>query len=180
MATAVKKVTAEEFLLLGLKNAELIDGKIEESMPTGGFHGEIAVNIASLFKAWASANKEGKVGVESGFIITRDPDRVRAPDVWFIRQERIEGGRSPKGFWTVAPDLAVEIVSDSDTVGVLRGKLRDYFAIATPMVWLVYPDDQSVEVRTLDGKNLVFQTDDTLENLEAFPGFSCLVADLFA
>jgi len=180
MATAVKKITAEEFLQLGLKNAELIDGEIEEYMPTGGLHSEIIMAMGSILRAWAVPSKAGKVGTESGFIIRQDPDQVRAPDVWFVRQERIEGGRSPKGFWTIAPDLAVEVLSDSDTVRIVHGKMRDYFAIGTPLVWLIYPEEQIVEVCTPDGKRQSLQKNQRLENFPALPGFSCSVADLFA
>jgi Uma2 family endonuclease len=180
MATAIKRITAEEFLQLGLKHAELIDGEIEEHIPPSGLHGEVAVNIASTLKIWASANRHGRVGAKSGFIIARDPDQVRAPDLWFIQQERIEGGRSPKDFWTIAPDLAVEVLSDSDTMGVIRGKVNDYFAIGTPLIWLVDPEAQTVDVRTPGNKPLVLQGEDRLENFPSLPGFSCAVADLFA
>lgn len=180
MATAVKKVTAEEFLLLGLKHAELIDGEIEEYMPPGGMHGDIVITLGSLLKVWALSQSAGRVGTESGFIIARDPDRVRAPDVWFIQQERIQGGRSPKGFWNIASDLAVEVLSDSDTIGVIRGKVNDYFSIGTPLIWLVDPEAQTVDVRTPSSKPLVLQGDDHLENFPSLPGFNCTVAELFA
>ena len=179
MATAVKRITAEEFLQLGLKNAELIDGEIEEYMATGGLHGDIVITTGSILKVWATSNNAGRIGTESGFLITQDPDRVRAPDLWFIRQERIEGGRSPKGFWTIAPDLAVEVLSDSDTVRIIHGKMRDYFALGTPLIWLVYPEEQIVEVCTPDGKRQTLQKQDRLENPEVLPGFSCSVAELF-
>lgn len=180
MATAVNKITAEEFLKLGLKNAELIDGEIEEYMPTGGLHGDVVVTLGWILKSWAVSQKMGRVGTESGFVIRQDPDQVRAPDVWFIRQERIEGDRSPKGFWTIAPDLAVEVLSDSDTLGIIRGKVSDYFVIGTPLIWLVDPEAQTVEVRTPGRKPQVFQGEDRLENFPSLPGFSCSVADLFA
>lgn len=180
MTTAVKKISAEEFLRLGLQNAELIDGEIEEYMAAGGLHGEITVNIASILRDWAITQQTGKVGVESGFLIKRDPDRVRVPDVWFIRQERIEGGQSPTGFWNTAPDLAVEVLSDSDTVRTIHGKMRDYFGIGIPLVWLVYPEDQVVEVCTPDGRRQMLQRSDRLEGFAQLPGFSCAVGDLFS
>lgn len=180
MAVAVNKITAEEFLQLGLQNAELIDGEIEEHMPTGGLHGEVAATVSRLLGNWALAHKTGKVGVESGFIIALDPDRVRGPDVWFIRQHRLEGSRSPKGFWTIAPDLAVEVLSDSDTVRIIHGKMRDYFALGTPLIWLVYPEEQIVEVCTPDGKRQTMQKADHLDHAEVLPGFSCAVGELFS
>jgi Uma2 family endonuclease len=180
MTTAVKKISAEQVLRLGLQNAELIDGEIEEYMAAGGLHGETTVNIASILRAWTVAPKTGKIGVESGFLIRRDPDRVRVPNVWFIRQERIEGGQSPTGFWNTAPDLAVEVLSDSDTVRTIHGKMLDYFAIGTLLVWLVYPEDQVVEVCTPDGRRQTLQGSDRLEGFAQLPGFSCAVGGVFS
>ncbi|MER3483960.1 MAG: Uma2 family endonuclease [Meiothermus sp.] len=125
------------------------------------------------------ANDSGEVGTEVGLVIRRDPDQVRAPDVYFLRKDRLPNGDG-EGFLEVAPDLVVEVLSDSDTLGVIRSKVNDYFAIGTPLVWLVSPEEETVEVRAPDGPRKTLQKGDRLENFPSLPGFSCSVADLFA
>jgi len=122
----------------------------------------------------------GYAGVESGFVLARKPDTVRAPDVYYVRADRMLSSGAPRNFWTTAPDLAVEIVSPSETADEVRDKVRDYLAAGTPLVWVVYPRSKEVLVHTPDGlARTVSGSDAVLEDVAVLPGFSCSVADLF-
>lgn len=178
MATATKKLTAEEFLRLGLKSAELIDKEVVESMPVGRPHGRVSSEVLRRLANWAKESGAGEVGTEAGFVIARNPDRVRAPDVYFVASGRLPQAEA-EGFWTITPDLAVEVVFDSDTVGIIHDKLDDYFAMGTKVVWMVYPTSQTVEVCTPDGHRQKLRGADLLQDPAVLPSFSCSVAELF-
>jgi Uma2 family endonuclease len=180
MAVAKKLLTAEEFWLLPEReHAELEDGEVIETVRPGGIHGAIAAAITALLWVWARQAGLGHVGQEAGFILRRNPDRVRGPDVYFVRKDRIPPEGIPEKFWEIAPDLAVEVISPSDTAEVVKGKLEDYFLAGTSLVWLVYPKYKQVEAHTPGGVTRVFREGEVLEAPELLTGFSCKVKDLF-
>ncbi len=107
------------------------------------------------------------------------PDTVRASDVSFIRAERVPRPR-PRRAFALAPDVAVEVRSPSDTGGVLRRKLVDYLEAGTAAVWVVDPDARTVEVHAPGAPVRRLGEGDTLEGDAALPGFTRTLADLFA
>lgn len=178
--TAKRLLTAEEFWLLpgDGKHRELVRGEVVEEMPPGGLHGLVAVALAFRLHTWAGG-PGGVVGVESGFMLRRDPDIVRGPDVYYVRPERVPATGVPEGFWQSAPDLAVEVVSPSETAVDVRDKVRDFLEAGTPLVWVVYPLSREVVVHTPDGLARTLGGEAALEHPEVLPGFRCAVADLF-
>jgi Uma2 family endonuclease len=181
-SVAHRLLTAEEFWHLPTTDThrELVRGEVIETMPPGGRHGAIAVVLAMLLRVWAQRSAGGYVGVEAGYVLGHDPDTVRGPDVSYVRAERIPANGIPEGFWTLAPDLAVEIVSPSETADEVREKVRDFLAAGTPLVWTVYPRTGEVVVHTADRLARTYSGEDVLEHAEVLPGFSCKVAELFA
>jgi Uma2 family endonuclease len=158
---------------------ELVQGEVIETMPPGGRHGIIALVLGARLHTWAQQGSSGYVGVESGFILSRNPDTVRAPDVFYVRAERIPEGGVPEAFWDMAPDLAVEIVSPSESAAEVRDKVRDYLSAGTPLVWVIYPHSQEVMVHTPDGAAQTYSGQDVLQHADILPGFTCVAADLF-
>ena len=180
-AVAQQLLTAIDFWQLpdqGRQRA-LVRGEVIERMPPGGRHGVIAAIVCGFLRLWARSGPRGAVGVESGFVLGRNPDTVRAPDVFYVRPDRIPPGGIPEAFWELAPDLAVEIVSPSETAEEVREKVRDYLAAGTPLVWVVYPRAQEVVAHSPDGLARTYGIRDTLSASEVLPGFSCPVAELF-
>ncbi len=163
----------------GMQRA-LVRGEVVETMPPGGRHGVIAALLISLLLLWTRTGARGVVGVESGFVLARKPDTVRAPDVFYVRPSRIPANGVPVAFWEIAPDLAVEVVSPTESAEEIREKVRDYLAAGTSLVWVVYPGTEEVVVHTPDGLARTLGVDDTLSAPDALPGFSCGVAELFA
>src|SRR3712207_4037342 len=121
-------VTAEAFWNLPETEGqrELVRGEVIETMPPGGRHGSIALGIGSLLRSWVFSGPGGYTGVEAGFILSRNPDTVRSPDVSYVRAERIPETGVPEAFWDMAPDLAVEVVSPSESADEVLEKVRDY------------------------------------------------------
>jgi len=174
-------ITAEEFALMpGSEHMELIRGEVRVTMPPSREHGRIALAIGTLLRLWASEGSHGEVGVESGFILAHDPDIVRGPDVYFVRADRIPSTDTPNAFWTIAPDLAIEVISPSETVEDVRGKIRDYLAAGTPLVWTIHPSTREVVVYTPDGMARTYSEDAVIEYPDILPGFSCKVSELFS
>ena len=163
----------------GMQRA-LVRGEVVEAMPPGGRHGVIAAILSTLLHLWARSGPRGVVGVESGFVLGRNPDTVRGPDVFYVRPARIPAGGIPEAFWEIAPDLAVEVVSPTETAEEIREKIRDYLQAGTPLVWVIYPRTQEVVVHTPDGLARTLSIGDTLGAPDVLPGFNCTVAELFA
>ncbi len=180
-AVAQHLITAEDLWLMPVTDTrrELVRGEVVEIMPPGGRHGAIAVVLAMFLRLWTQKSTRGYVGVVAGYILRRNPDTVRGPDVSYIRADRIPTSGIPEGFWTLAPDLAVEIVSPSETADEVREKVRDFLNAGTPVVWTIYPRTQEIVVHTPDGLARTYNSDDVLEYPNVLPGFSCKVGELF-
>jgi len=179
-STDQQLLTAQDFWLLpgDGKRRELVRGEVIATMPPGGKHSEIALIIGSLLRAWAKRSR-GFVGVEGGFVLAHDPDTVRGPDVSYVRKDRIPDSGVPDAFWNLAPDLAVEVISPSETAREIHEKVREFLRAGTPLVWTVFPSTREVIVHTPDGLARTFGENDALEFAEVLPGFRCTVREIF-
>jgi Uma2 family endonuclease len=156
---------------------ELDEGELITMPPAGFEHGDCENQIMFLLTRHVRKNKLGKVVTgDTGFRLN---DRtVFAPDVAFVRRERVEAVRS-KSFANGAPDLAVEIFSPSDGVRQSTRKVKQYLAAGCHTVWLVYPKSKKVVVFEASGAERTLRSNDTLDAPELLPGFSVKVAELF-
>ncbi len=179
MATQTKLLTAEEYFVHPLARwSELIDGVIVDMSPPGAEHGSCQATVIRILGR-AQDQGAGRVFGELGFTIRRNPDAVRAPDVAFIRAERLSGAAIPKAFWEGAPDLAVEIVSPGDRPGEIQTKIREWIEAGARQVWVVYEDSRTVHVIHSLQDRMVLSVEDVLDGGDAVPGFSCRVSELF-
>jgi Uma2 family endonuclease len=182
IATGIR-MTADE--LLGLpdngKRYELIAGELHEMAPAGGEHGFISGRTVRRLSAFLDQHPEvgGEVFIaEPGYRLARDPDTVRAPDIAYVIESRLEEAWGP-GYANMAPDLIVEVVSPSDTAGEVQRKVDEWLAAGSTLVWVLYPATRSVMVYRADGPVSLLHADDTLHGEPVLPGFSCRVGDLF-
>lgn len=183
MAEQRTLLTADEFFWLYSHKEgdyELVKGEVIEMAPPGGVHGGTALNIGYFLQAYNRQHQLGRVVVETGFRLESQPDTVRGPDVAFVRQERVPPEGMPRGFFPGAPDLAVEVVSPSDSAAELEKKVHDYLRSGTQRVWVFYPDTQRVAVHRPDGTARWYTEEDTLEDPELLPGFSLTIREVFA
>lgn len=159
---------------------ELVKGELVKMVPAGPRHGKIAMKLGSLLEQHVSAHNLGSVyAAETGFCLECQPDTVRAPDVSFVARDRIPPEGEPDKYWPFAPDLVVEVISPSDTVGEIQEKIMEYLAAGTRLVWIIHPKTQTVtEYRSL-AEVRVLTADDSLEGGDVVPGFACRVSELF-
>ena len=180
MATVDQITTAEQLFQANLQHCELIRGELIMMSPAGFDHGRFAVNVGSALANFVKARSLGSVvSAETGFRIAHDPDTVRAPDVAFVRADRIPPG-GVKGFFQGAPDLAVEVVSPGDRPSEVMAKAQDWLQAGCPMVWVVDPETRNVSVYSSRKEVAILTAADTLTGGDVLPEFSILIAEVFA
>lgn len=134
MSTATQLLTAEDLWNMpdnGGHN-ELVRGELREMAPANFDHGGVTVNLTVALGYHVKKHKRGTVvAAETGFVLARSPDAVRAPDIAFVRKDRIPATGRPRKFWDGGPDLAVETLSPSETAAEVKAKVGDYLAAGT-------------------------------------------------
>jgi len=160
---------------------EVVDGRLVELPPMGAYESDIANWLAELLNENAREGHRGRALVELLFLIDVARDLKRRPDVAFVSAARWPvGKRVPKGeAWDMVPDLAVEVVSKSNTAEEILEKLEDYFRAGTLLVWVVYPSVRQVYVyrSTTDVQILAGPAD--LDGGEIVPDFHLSLHRLF-
>ncbi len=108
-----------------------------------------------------------------------DPNRIRRPDVSFVRRERFSPEHLLEGFLRIHPDLAVEVLSPNDTAYEIDEKVEEYLAAGVPLVWVVNPEKRIVEIHRKDGTVSKLRSTDEISGEDVLPGFRCPVAAFF-
>jgi Uma2 family endonuclease len=159
---------------------ELVKGELRTMPPAGFEHGAVTLNLAAPLDGYAKGKQLGVVvAAETGFLIERDPDTVRAPDIGFVRKDRLPQGGLPRQYFPGPPDLAVEIISPWDKMNEVDEKVQAWLASGTTMVWIVNPRQKTVTVYHAQRHPVILTVDDYLEGLDVVPGFRILVRDIF-
>ncbi len=183
MSTQKTLLTADEFFeLYSHKDGkfELVQGEVIQMEPPGEEHGEVALNIGTSFHGYSRKYGTGRAGVESGHRLESNPDTVRGPDVYFSLSRRPGGRDRVRAFVTGAPEIAVKVVSPSDTAAEIDRKVGEYLAAGSLRVWVVYPTSRRVTVYRPNGNAICYGNDDTITDEELLPNFSLPLADIFA
>jgi Uma2 family endonuclease len=175
-----KLLTAEEFAKLPSdgKKYELVKGILVEVCRPKYGHGYVQAIMAYYFNAYLMEHSIGVVTTESGYVTTENPDSVRGPDVAFMSKDRL-GKQVPSDFVNLAPDLVVEIASDSDTVRDLQNKIDEYLAGGTRLIWVFYPWNRTVSVHRQGAMPVTIGVNDVLDGEDVLPGFRLPVNDVF-
>jgi len=176
-----KLVTAEDLLEMPDGNArrELIRGKIIELPFNKPHHGAAVAALGYVLGTHIKKCGLGRAYLgDPGFVLERDPDVVRAPDFAFVSNERLPK-EPPPGYFEMAPDLAVEVLNDTDPAVYLEDKVRAWLSHGSKQVWIVNPLGRTVTVHRPDGTATILSENDSLEGGDVLPEFSCRVSDLF-
>lgn len=182
MSTATALLTADDLWRLPKdgNRHELVKGELLTMPPATFEHGVVGTNIATPLDRHVRANNLGTVvNANTGFLLAENPDTVRAPDVGFVRRDRIQATGMPKKYWPGAPNLAVEVVSPNDTVYAVDDKVEEWLDAGAGLVWVVNPRRRTVTVHRPGSAPVILTTADTLDGLQVVPGFTLSVADVF-
>ncbi len=181
--STITLVTADQLLAMpddGYRY-ELVAGELQKMTPAGWKHGAIGGLLQGWLARYVEQHGLGRIFLaETGFLIARDPDTVRAPDIAFIHKDHLPAENPEDAFWPGAPDLAVEVVSPGDTFKDVDDKVKAWLDAGAMMVWVVNPNGRNVTVyrSTTDVKTLT--ENDELDGRDVVPGFRCRVGDIFA
>jgi Uma2 family endonuclease len=175
-------VTAEQLFEMPNdgQRRELVQGEIVSMNPAGSEHGAIILELSGRMWQYVSEQKVGRLfGAETGFVLQRNPDTVRAPDVAFVCQARISEIGIPESFFPGPPDLAVEVISPSDRLNDIQAKVEDWLAHGTDLVWLIDPRRRTVAVHSPHTQARELGENDILEAPDLLPGLRLSVSDIF-
>ena len=183
MSTATTLITAEQLLQMPRDGYryELVAGELKKMIPASWKHGAVEGFLHGLLAQHVREQALGVVfGGETGFLLARDPDTVRAPDIAFIHKDHLPSPLPEEAYWPGAPDLAVEVVSPSDTMNEIDGKVKTWLEAGAAMVWVVNPAWNGVTVyhSATDIKTLT--EEDELSGEDVVTGFRCAVREIFA
>ncbi len=173
MATSTTPITLAEFERLldetGGPKRELIEGEVFELTFPQRAHSRAQQAINRALAQYLDGNPIGEIGSEWGFRLSRDPDTLVGPDLYFLTTER--AGQASWGWMEGAPDLAIEIISPSERFGDIRHKVDLYIKAGARQVWLIYPEACEAQVYGSDGSARILGAKDSLEAPELLPGF---------
>jgi Uma2 family endonuclease len=159
---------------------EVVDGRLVERVRSAR-ETEIASIMTGLLGAFVRTNRSGRVLGQMLFRIDQEKDVQRRPDVAFVACARWPFNRRVPNVpvWDMAPDLAIEVISEGTSAYEVQGKIHDYFEAGVARVWVVYPDQAEVYVYSSPTQIQVLQKGQMLDGGSVLPGFQMPVAALF-
>ena len=163
----------------GGPRCELIDGTLVEKA-MGFYEAWLAGRILHAISSFLETHDLGIVTGPDGYL-KLFPKQVRAPDVAFIRRERLPGGRVPRDpIPMLAPTLPIEVISRGNTDREMERKLREYFSVGSELVWYVYPESRTAIVYTSPEQSTKIGSDGVLSGGDVLPGFELSLQRLFS
>ena len=181
-ADADELCTADEFMALplDLKRYELVRGVLAEIAVTGYEHAEVEANVFRLLDQHVWPRRLGRVtGGGAMFCLQQEPDTLRRPDVAFVRTDRLPARDQRRSYAQFIPELAVEILSPSNTTAEMREKVAEYLRVGVRLVWIVDPETETVTIHTPDAAPVILPTGAEITGGAVLPDFRCPVAAFF-
>lgn len=173
-APAARLVTAEELALLpdDGDRYELVEGRLIRMPPASFLSSVIAATILRILGTFVREHRLGIcAGADGGVRLKPNPDTVRAPEVSFVRAERIPVSGLQSGYWPGAPDLAIDVLSQSDRYPEVQRKVQEYFDAGTWLVWVVDPESRTATVLHADVRSKFLGPEEVLDGEDVLSGF---------
>lgn len=165
----------------GDRRYELIRGELKVMSPTKPLHGIVCARIAAHLFNFMEEHALGEVfGAETGFLVESDPDSLVGADAAFVSNERLAAVERFDKFFLFAPDLAVEVLSPSNTAQEMDEKVALYFAAGSRLVWVVNPKRRTVAVYASPFDVRILGEQGALDGGDVLPGFRLDLSKLFA
>ena len=180
-AVAAPPVTLEEYAALPKHpRYELVKGVLIELMTASREHERTAARVTRHVDRHVDLNNLGEVYTGNrGYVTGPDsPATSRMPDVSFVSTARLNRPELAGMLYDGAPDLAVEILSDSNTPAEIARKVAEYLNAGGKAVWVIDIDARTLTIHTADAPPLILTDADTVNGGDYLPGFTCPVASL--
>jgi Uma2 family endonuclease len=160
---------------------EVVDNRRVEIAPMGAHESLLASALVCYLQLWAKPRRLGQAGVEVLFDLA-PVKRERRPDVSFVSSNRWPYNRlAPRGnnAWKVVPNLAIEIVSPTNTPDEVQLKIHEYFQAGVELVWVIYPETREVYSYESPQSVRVLTSKDTLDGGKVLPDFQLPLVEFF-
>lgn len=176
-----ERVTAEELAQRPDERCELVAGQVIDVAPHSVCHGLVAGLVQAILHDYVRAHGCGRVTSSgTGFLLARNPDTVRAPDIGFVSKASFARWREAETtYFPGAPDLAVEVLSPHDAWVEVEAKVQAYLTAGGQAVWVLNPQSETVYVYAAGAETRVRGRDDTLDASPLLPGLVTPVRALF-
>ena len=162
------------------KRTELVRGRLVVREPARARHGDVAARVLIEIGIYLKGNPIGRVyTAETGFTLFRRPDTVRAPDVAYLRMDRVPTEECV-GFDEVAPDLVVEVLSPGDRTRMVQAKIADWLRAGTLLVWVIDPRRRVAKVHRANGSTAALGENGMLDGEDVLPGFRASLSRLLS
>lgn len=159
---------------------ELYQGVLRAMSPSSARSGLVLSAAGYELRHFVRSRNLGiVVFAEVGFKLEVDPDTVVAPDVAFVRHDRVPRPVPERGFFELVPDLAIKIVSPTDEPADMRRKQAVYDRVGVPLVWWIDPARRIATVHKPGRPVMQLAETDSLDGEDIVPGFSLPLATLF-
>ena len=181
-ATIPRLITAKEFAMMpdDEMRHELVNGEMIELSPPPEFtHGETQLNAGAILRQFVRPRGLGRVTTDAGYRISADPDTVRSPDAAFVSARHLRNVGRPRGYLPFAPDIAVEVVSRSDTPSAARARAMIWLDAGSALVWTLFTESRSATVYRADGTITTLGEDDILDAAPVLDGFFVKISEFF-
>jgi len=180
MSSAIAVADAPATLPNGDVLYEIVDGQVRELPPMGAFEVGLAKIVLVALDTFGLRERVGEAYGEMLFLLDAAKRLQRRPDVAFVSYQRWpKGKRIPKTeAWAIVPDLAVEVVSPSNTWNEVLEKIKDYFRSGVQLVWVVSPVTEQVYVYTSLDANRILNRENALDGGNLLPGFTLPLAQV--
>ncbi len=156
---------------------ELVDGTLVEKA-MGFDESRLAVKLSHLVQSYLDQHDLG-ICIGADGMMRIAPGLVRIPDLSFISWDRLPGRESPREpIPDLAPDLAVEVLSEGNTRAEMARKVREYFEAGVTLVWLIDPRKRTARVISTVEKSVLIRAHQSLDGGAVLPGFTLLLSDL--
>lgn len=174
--------TPADLLALGEsgKTYELVDGNLVERK-VGVLSSRVGGKLYRRVELFSSENDLGEAWpADNGLqCFPNFPNKLRKPDLSFVRRERVTPELFHQGYLRIVPDLVAEVISPHDTAEELDEKITEYQELRVPLIWIVNPEARTVRVYRANGTSSLLHETDELQGEDILPGFRCPVRDLF-
>jgi Uma2 family endonuclease len=160
---------------------EVVDGQIVDNPPMGARESILASFLQDLMGPVARLGRLGRVATETLFLLDRTRKLKRRPDVAFVSTKSWSLKREVPDTeaWGVIPDLAVEVISKSNSANAVASKIEEYFQAGVRLVWVIYPATNKIYVYDSPTRVRILELGDELDGGEIIPGFSVPLSTLF-